>query len=857
MGDFAKQIQSVPIEDELRQSYLDYSMSVIVSRALPDVRDGLKPVHRRILHAMRELNNGWDKPYKKSARVVGDVIGKYHPHGETAVYASIVRMAQFFSMRYTLIEGQGNFGSIDGDAPAAQRYTEIRMRKITEELIADMDKETVHFIPNYDNTESIPEVLPARAPNLLMNGSSGIAVGLATNIPPHNLGELLKAVKSLLKDPDISISKLMKDLPAPDFPTGGIIKGNAGIIEAYKTGRGRVIMRARVEKEPLKGSREAIIVTELPYQVNKAQLVERIALLVRDKKLQGISDLRDESDKDGIRVVIELRRGEIIDRVINSLYTHTSMQTTFPINMVALHEGRPHLLNIKEMLMAFIKHRREIITRRTLFLLRKARMRAHLLEGLAIAADNIDVIVTTIRNSATTEKAREALMKQAWAPSASLSKLLKEHHEEMYKPFNLPKEYGAQGTGSSLKYKLSPEQVKAILELRLQRLTGLEQDKIREEHQQLIGQIKEYIDIVSAPDKLEAVLQTELDTLAETYVDERRSELSEATVEFNTEDLIPNDNCVLTMTYAGYITSQTPDAYKSQKRGGQGSTAVSLKDNDVISEIMVARAHDTLLCFSNRAKVYWLRVFDIPSVGRNARGRPLINLLNLIEGERINAVLPIKNYSDDLHIIMVTANGMVKRIQLTEFARPMSAGVRALTLGTGDGLVGVQLANKTDDIMLLSRQGKCIRFPVNSLRSLSRTARGVRGMRLAKDDRVVAAIVPKSDMTICTVTQRGYGKRSSNTDFHRIGRGGKGVVGHQITKRSGELIGALQIKSDDELMLINNQGIAVRIKSEDISVQSRATQGARLMRIKGEQEFVSVARIAREDFTPQENGEKG
>lgn len=850
MGEFAKDVQSIFIEDELRQSYLDYSMSVIVSRALPDVRDGLKPVHRRILHAMRELNNGWDKPYKKSARVVGDVIGKYHPHGDAAVYTSIVRMAQSFAMRYTLIEGQGNFGSIDGDAPAAMRYTEVRMRRITQELLADIDKETVNFVPNYDNTETIPDVLPARIPNLLINGSSGIAVGMATNIPPHNIKEVIAAAKALLKNPNIDLPKLMKCLPGPDFPTGGIIKGRTGIVEAYSTGRGRVIMRARVKIEDMKGGREVIVISELPYQVNKAHLVERIAELVRDKKITGISELRDESDKDGIRVVMELRRNELTQRVLDNLYKHTAMQSTFSINMVALSKNRPRLMGLKTILEEFLAHRREIITKRTLFLLRKARSRAHILEGLFVATDNIDKVVQTIRSSSTAEDARVALINVQWLPSPNLSKLLATKDRAIFTPADLSDEYGAQIQGKELHYRLSPEQVKGILELRLQRLTGLEQEKIREEYQQLGDTINNYMTILSGKNQLEAILASELDELSEEFSDERRSELSDDIVELNIEDLIPNNECVVTLTHGGYITSQELETYKAQKRGGVGSTGTSVKEDDVMSQIMVVQAHNTLLCFSNWARVYWLRVYDIPLVSRTARGRPLVNLLHLGEGEHINAVLPIKNYSDSRQIMMVTETGFVKRIELSVFSKPKSKGVRALVLNVGDRLVAAQLVTHDNDIMMLSQRGKCTRFSAKAVRIVGRTARGVIGMRLSEKDRVVAAIVPKEDAMICTVSRLGYGKRSPNSDFASKGRGGQGVIAQQTNKRNGVLIGAVQAVPGDEFMLISNQGTVLRIKAGDISIQSRATLGVRLMRLREGEEFVSIARIAQQVDAP-------
>lgn len=853
MGSFAKEIEKIRIEDELRQSYLDYSMSVIVSRALPDVRDGLKPVHRRILHAMRELSNSWDKPYKKSARVVGNVIGKYHPHGEGAVYTSIVRMAQNFAMRYTLVEGQGNFGSIDGDAPAAMRYTEIRMQRITEELLEDMDKETVDFVPNYDNTETIPEVLPARIPNLLINGSSGIAVGLATNIPPHNLSEVLKASLSLLKNPKISVKELMKDIPGPDFPTGAIINGRNGIADAYRTGRGRVLMRACAEIVKMKNGRMAIIVTELPYQVNKAHLVERIAALVRDKKLGGISELRDESDKDGIRVVVELRRGEVAMVVLNNLYAQTPLESSFSINMVALSQQRPRLFDLKGMLEAFLAHRREVVTRRTLFLLRKARTRAHLLEGLSIAVDSIDEVVMLIRNSATAEVARESLMKRKWPPGKDLSKLLKISDRDLFKPVDLSDAYGAHSQGGKWHYCLSPEQAKAILELRLQRLTALEQDKIREEYQELSDKIRQYVDILSGDNRLRAVLKQELESLLKEFGDERRTELRDTVVELSKEDLIPDEGRIVTLTHGGYINSQSPDTYRSQKRGGVGSAMSSVKEDDALQQIMSVRTHDTLLCFSSWGKVYWLRVYNIATAGRNARGRPLVNMLRLSEGENINAVLPVKSYDDEHYIMMSTQRGLVKRTVLSAFSRHKSNGLRAIVLGMGDRLVSAKLVGDEGSLMLLSNQGKCVHFAVSAIRVSGRASKGVTGMRLGEKDEVVAALVPKDGTMLCTVTQKGYGKCTKMDEFAVKGRGGKGMIAQQITERNGALIGALQVLHDsDELMLISNQGTAVRMAAKEISVLSRATKGNRLMRLREGEEFVSMTRIAPKNQAPDQ-----
>lgn len=838
-------IHTIQIEDELRQSYLDYAMSVIVSRALPDVRDGLKPVHRRILHAMRELKNSWDKPYKKSARVVGDVIGKYHPHGDTAVYSAIVRMAQFFAMRYTLIEGQGNFGSVDGDAPAAMRYTEIRMCKITESLLDDLDKETVDFVPNYDNTETIPAVLPARIPNLLINGSSGIAVALATNIPPHNINEVMSGLLALLENPAISIAGLMKYILAPDFPTAAIIQGTEGVVNAYNTGKGSVTMRARYETVSLQRGREAIIVHEIPYQVNKAKMIEHIAVLVRDKKLTGISELRDESDKDGIRVVIELRRGEIAEVVMNTLYAHTDMQRDFNINMVALDGGRPKLMNLKQVLEAFLSHRREIIVRRTVFLLRKARLRMHLLEGLSVAADNINEIVSLIRISLNSEEARNALLARAWQPSAALIELIQVEDYNLFKPASLSADYGLHTDQSKKIYRLSLDQVKAILELRLQRLTALEQSKIYEEYKLLTGKIKEYLLILSGGTELQKIVRQELEILRDEYKDERRTEIKSESAGLDTEHLIPDVPRIVTLSHRGYITSQELDAYRAQKRGGVGLNMASVRDDDGIAQIIMTRTHDTLLCFSDWGKVYWLRVYDIPLSKRTARGQPLVNLLNLSDAERITAILRLNDSNVDEYIVTATKMGVVKRMSMKEFSNPARSGKRAMNLSAGDRLIGVRSAHVDDNVMLFSSAGLAVCFQVSDLRIMGRNAGGVRGMRLNKDETVVSLLMLTTDksFTLCIVSEAGYGKCTKSEEFTAKGRGGRGVIAQDINEVTGPVVRALEVDNEDEIMFISNHGTAVRLRAAEISIFSRTARGTRLMDLRKGGKLVAAACI--------------
>ncbi len=822
----------------MRQSYLDYAMSVIVGRALPDVRDGLKPVHRRVLFAMRELGNEYNKVYKKSARVVGDVIGKYHPHGDTAVYDTIVRMAQPFSMRCLLVDGQGNFGSVDGDSPAAMRYTEVRMTRIAGELLADIDKETVDFVENYDGSESEPTVLPTRVPNLLVNGSSGIAVGMATNIPPHNLREVVAATLALIGDPEISITGLMEKIPGPDFPTAGIINGAAGIYSAYHTGRGRVHMRARTHMEPVDSKgKEAVIVTELPYQVNKARLIEKIAQLVREKKIEGITELRDESDKDGMRIVIELRRGELSDVVINNLYKHTPLESVFGINMVALRNGQPRLLNLKEILVAFIKHRREVVTRRTLFELRKARERAHILEGQAVALANIDAVIELIKGSASPAEAREGLVAGTWQPGA-VSEMLAKAGEVSTRPDDLDGEFGQIDEG----YRLSPAQAQAILDLRLHRLTGLEQDKIIKEYKELLDKIKEFYDILMDPDKLTTVIQEELAEISERYGDERRTEILESHDDLTDEDLIPVEDLVVTLSHGGYAKSQGLDSYQAQRRGGRGRAAAKVKDEDFIDKLFVANSHDTLLCFTSRGKVYWLKVYQVPRASRVARGRPMVNLLPLDADERVNAVLPVRNFDADKYVFMATSRGTVKKTSLEAFSRPRANGIRALDLREDDRLVDVAITDGNCDILLFASSGKAARFEESKVRVMGRTAAGVRGIRLADGHELIALLIV-GEGDILTATEKGFGKLTAVDDFPVHGRGGQGVIAIQTTARNGRMVGAVQVNGDDEIMLISSVGTLVRTPVEGISLQSRNTQGVRLIRLSEKERLVGLDRI--------------
>jgi DNA gyrase subunit A len=839
MAEFAKEISPVNLEDEMRQSYLDYAMSVIVGRALPDVRDGLKPVHRRVLFAMSVLGNDWNKPYKKSARVVGDVIGKYHPHGDTAVYDTIVRMAQPFSLRYMLVDGQGNFGSVDGDAPAAMRYTEVRMSKIAHELLADLDKETVDFNDNYDGSESEPSVMPTRVPELLINGSSGIAVGMATNIPPHNLNEVINACLAMIDNPDISIEGLMEHIPGPDLPTAAMINGSKGIREAYRTGRGRMYMRsvAEIIANEKKG-KETIIVTEIPYQVNKARLIERIAELVKEKRIEGITELRDESDKDGMRIVIELRRGEVGEVVLNNLYKLTSMQTVFGINMVALVDGQPQLLNLKQIIDAFIRHRREVVTRRTIFELRKARNRAHVLEGLAVALANIDEIIALIKKSANPAEAKAQLIARAWQPGAVMDMITRTGANSS-RPDDLEPKYGLKEDG----YYLSEVQAQAILDLRLHRLTGLEQDKILGEYKEILDLIKELLDILSNPERLLQVIREELKEIKEKYGDERRTQILEDQLDLSMEDLITEEDVVVTFSHEGYAKCQTLDVYNTQRRGGRGKAATSMKDEDFIDKLFIANTHDTLLCFSSQGKVYWLKVYQMPMAGRGSRGKPIVNLLPLEDGERINAVMPVREYDEDYFVFMATSSGTVKKTSLTNFSRPRVSGIRAIDLRSNDQLVDVAITDGSRHIMLLSNAGKAIRFSETDVREMGRTAAGVRGMRLGNDQRVISMIMIEDEGSILTATELGFGKRTLASQYPVKGRGGQGVISIQTNERNGEVIGAVQVRDDDEMMLITNHGTLVRIAVDDISEMGRNTQGVRLIRLTRKEKLAEVEKI--------------
>ena len=843
MSEFAKQVLPVALESEMRESYLAYAMSVIVGRALPDVRDGLKPVHRRVLFAMNVLSNDFNKPYKKSARVVGDVIGKYHPHGDSAVYDTIVRMAQDFSLRYPLVDGQGNFGSIDGDAAAAMRYTEIRMEKIAHDLMADLDKETVDFSPNYDGTEDIPDVFPTQIPNLLVNGSSGIAVGMATNIPPHNISEVISGVIALMDNPEIDVDGLMEFITGPDFPTAGIINGRAGILQAYQTGRGRIYVRARAEVfDDEKSGRQTIIVTEIPYQLNKSRLIERIAELVKDKQIEGISELRDESDKDGLRIVIELRKGEVGEVVLNNLYAQTQMQSVFGINMVALVDGQPRLLNLKEILDSFIRHRREVVSRRTVFLLRKARERGHILEGLAVALANIDAVIELIKSSPSSAEAKEKLLARSWQ-SDSVLEMLGEVGADACRPDELDEKYGLKAN----EYFLSPEQAQAILELRLHRLTGLEHEKLISDYKELLKQIADYIEILENQSRLLSVVREELEKVKEEYGDKRRTEIVSSQQDLTTEDLITVEDRVVTISQSGYAKTQPLADYTAQRRGGTGKAAAAVKDEDFVEHLLIANTHETLLCFSSMGKVYWLKVYMIPVASRTSRGKPIINILPLEEGERITSMLPIKEYTADHYVFMATANGTVKKTELTNFARQRSVGLRAIELDEGDELVGTAITDGNQDVMLFSSSGKTIRFKEEDVRAMGRTARGVRGIKLVKDARMIALIIPDADKHILTVSENGYGKRTSIEDFPTYGRGGQGVIGMQTSERNGAVVGAVQVAESDEIMLISDKGTLVRTRVDEVSVQGRNTQGVRLIRLKEGESLVGLERVEEPD----------
>ena len=839
MAELAKEINPINIEDELKQSYLGYAMSVIVGRALPDVRDGLKPVHRRVLFAMNELGNDWNKAYKKSARIVGDVIGKYHPHGDSAVYDTIVRMAQPFSMRYMLVDGQGNFGSVDGDPPAAMRYTEIRMAKIAHALLSDLDKNTVEFVPNYDESEMLPIVLPTRVPNLLVNGSSGIAVGMATNIPPHNLTEVIDACLALIDNGNITLAEIMEHIPGPDFPTAGIINGKAGIVDGYKTGRGRIYVRGKVEIEvDEKSNRQSIIITELPYQVNKARLIEKIAELVKDKQIEGISGLRDESDKDGMRVVIELRKGEIAEVVVNNLYSQTQLQTAFGFNMVALVDGQPKVLNLKSILQCFIQHRRQVVSRRTKYELDKARDRAHILEGLSIALINIDPIIALIKAAKTPQDAKQDLLAQTW-PAGTIINMLQGSGVDICRPQHLAAHYGLHDAS----YNLSPVQAQAILDLRLHRLTGLEQDKIIAEFKEIIVLIEKYLAILANEHLLMQVIRTELTEIKQEFGDNRRTQIVSDQQDLSLEDLITEENMVVTLSNSGYAKAQPLSSYQAQHRGGKGKMATAIKDEDFIVKLIVASTHDTLLCFSSLGKVYWLKVHQLPVAARTAKGRPIVNLLPLQEGEQISAILPIREYTENKAIFMATANGTVKQVALTEFQRQRSSGLIAIILDEGDQLIGVDITESNQEVLLSTTSGKAIRFACADVRTMGRATRGVRGIRLHGDHKVKSLVVLKPSGTILTATENGYGKRTLTEEFSTINRGGQGVISIQTSERNGNVIGALQVFAGDELMLISDRGTLVRIRIDEISTVGRNTQGVRLINLSADEKLVGIQRI--------------
>ncbi|WP_429256899.1 DNA gyrase subunit A [Paraburkholderia sp. GAS334] len=835
MDQFAKETLPISLEEEMRRSYLDYAMSVIVGRALPDVRDGLKPVHRRVLYAMHELNNDWNRAYKKSARIVGDVIGKYHPHGDTAVYDTIVRMAQDFSLRYMLVDGQGNFGSVDGDNAAAMRYTEIRMAKIGHELLADIDKETVDFQPNYDGSENEPAILPARIPNLLINGSSGIAVGMATNIPPHNLNEVVDACHHLLKNPEATIDELIEIVPAPDFPTAGIIYGVAGVRDGYRTGRGRVVMRALTHFEEIdRGQRMAIIVDELPYQVNKRSLLERIAELVNEKKLEGISDIRDESDKSGMRVVIELKRGEVPEVILNNLYKATQLQDTFGMNMVALVDGQPKLLNLKEMLTCFLSHRREVLTRRTVYELRKARERGHVLEGLAVALANIDDFIAIIKAAPTPPIAKQELMARPWDSSLVREMLARAETEnasaggrEAYRPDGLNPAFGMQSDGL---YRLSDVQAQEILQMRLQRLTGLEQDKIIGEYREVMAQIADLLDILARPERITAIIVDELTSIRAEFGDARRSKIELNATELNTEDLITPQDMVVTMSHAGYVKSQPLSEYRAQKRGGRGKQATSMKEDDWIDTLFIANTHDHILCFSNRGRVYWVKVYEVPQGSRNSRGRPIVNMFPLQDGEKITVVLPVKEFSADKFVFMATALGTVKKTPLEAFSRPLRKGIIAVGLDDGDYLIGAAITDGQHDVMLFSDSGKAVRFDENDVRPMGREARGVRGMQLDDGQQVIALLVAGDEQqSVLTATENGFGKRTPITEYTRHGRGTKGMIAIQTSERNGKVVAATLVDPEAQIMLITNTGVLIRTRVSEIREMGRATQGVTLI----------------------------
>ena len=866
MSDFVQDITPVSIEEELKSSYLDYAMSVIVGRALPDVRDGLKPVHRRVLFAMHEGGNAYNKPYRKSARIVGDVIGKYHPHGDSAVYDTLVRMAQPFSLRYMLVDGQGNFGSVDGDAPAAMRYTEARMTKIAHELLADLDKETVNFVPNYDGSEQIPEVLPTKVPALLVNGSSGIAVGMATNIPPHNLGEVLDGCLAYIENNDITIDELMSHIPGPDFPTAALINGRKGIEEAYKTGRGKIYVRARAEIETDEKGRETIIVNEIPYQVNKAKLIEKIAEFVKEKKIEGISGLRDESDKDGMRIVIEIKRDAVGEVVLNNLYALTQMQVTFGINIVALDHGQPKLLNLKQLIEAFVLHRREVVTRRTIFELRKARERTHILEGLAIALANVDPIIELIRQAPNPESAKRELLARPWQ-LGHVAEMLAATGVDAARPEDLDEQYGIRDG----LYYLTEVQAQAILDLRLQKLTNLGHDEILDEYKKLLEAIGELLYILRSPERLMEVIREELEQIREQFNDPRRTEITAASGDINLEDLIAQEDVVVTLSHEGYVKYQPISDYEAQRRGGKGKSATKMKEEDFIEKLLVANTHDTILCFSSRGRLYWLKVYQLPQASRGSRGRPIVNILPLNENERITAILPVTAYEEDKFVVMATAGGIVKKIALTEFSRPRSSGIIALNLRDEDELIGVDITDGSNEIMLFSSQGRVVRFAESAVRAMGRLATGVRGIKLALTndiaddesaveieevsddnaeetldlniDKVVSLVVPKNDGAILTATQNGYGKRTQLSEYPTKSRNTKGVISIKVSERNGKVVAATQVEETDQIMLITDAGTLVRTRVSEVSIVGRNTQGVRLIRTAEDEHVVSLERV--------------
>jgi DNA gyrase subunit A len=851
MEQFAKETLPVSLEQEMRKSYLEYAMSVIVGRALPDARDGLKPVHRRVLFAMHELSNDWNKAYKKSARIVGDVIGKYHPHGDTAVYDTIVRMAQNFSLRYMLVDGQGNFGSVDGDNAAAMRYTEIRMSRIAHELLADLDKDTVDFGPNYDGSEHEPLVLPARFPNLLVNGSSGIAVGMATNIPPHNMSEVVDACLALLKNPEMDIEELIDIVPAPDFPTAGFIYGTAGVKEGYRTGRGRVVMRARTHFEDIDkvGGRQAIIIDELPYQVNKANLLIKIGELVREKKIEGISEIRDESDKSGMRAVIELKRNEMPEVILNQLFKMTQLQDSFGMNMVALLDGQPKLLNLKQFIDAFLRHRREVVTRRTVFELRKARDRGHVLEGLAVALSNVDEIIALIKAAAAPAEAKRELMARSW--HSYLVEDMLSRVSGASRPENLLPEYGLVGEGSQRAYKLSDVQAQAILELRLQRLTGLEQDKIVGEYREVMDKITDLLDILAKPERITQIISDELVAIKTQYGDKRRSEIITHTHDMSMEDLIAPEDVVVTLSHGGYMKAQKLDEYSAQKRGGRGKQAASTKEDDFVDNLFIANTHDYILCFSSRGQVYWIKVYDVPQGSRTSRGKPIVNLLPLEEGEKINAILPVKEFSEEQFVFFATSEGTVKKTPLSDFANPRKAGIIAINLDEGDFLIGVALTDGKHDVMLFSDEGRAVRFEEEDVRPLSRNTRGVRGMNLAKGGKVIAMLVAENEQqSVLTATENGYGKRTPITEYTRHGRGTQGITAIQTSERNGKVVAATLVNVEDEIMLIGTNGVLIRTRVREIREMGRTTQGVTLINLGKDDKLAGLSRIA----DPEENG---